>query len=450
MKKSLSLIVMVCLLMLSLAACGKSGSNSADSASANKTANTDGTSAGAGGESAKPVTLSISMHVANVKDQEPYMYGIVQKFQEKYPNIKVDLSGSDTDDHVKKMKMMAQSGTLPDIFWMLPAPAKEMNKAGLLLDLTEFLNSNPEVASGIDAKMLSGYQEDGKQFGLPYQALVTGLWYNKALFDKYGVKVPETYDELLAAAKVFKQNNVVTIAKGAKDTFSTWAFLGMLTRYGFFDKLDKIQAGDEKFDNPDFLNFFNKIDELRVSGAFPDNVSSLSYFQAVEMFTSGKAAMLDAGVWETKKIEGSPVAKTTGFSWGPTFSDGVGNQKIAMAVAAAPLVASSKVQKDAAKYDAVQKFFAFFYSQEGAAVMAENEAPPVVKYTGSVDKEKYPVYADVISKLNEAGWERPAAQPDLVLSEAAANQLNDSIYGVINGIYTPQEALKLIDSKSTK
>jgi raffinose/stachyose/melibiose transport system substrate-binding protein len=276
------------------------------------------------------------------------------------------------------------------------------------------------------------------------------LWYNKALFDKYDVKVPETYDELLAAVKVFKKNNVVTIAKGAKDTFSTWAFLGMLTHYGFFDKLDGIQAGTEKFDNPDFLKFFNKIDELRVNGAFPENVSTLSYFQAVEMFTSGKAAMLDAGVWETKKIEGSPIAKTTGFSWGPTFSDGVGNQKIAMAVAAAPLVASAEVQKDAAKYDAVQKFFSFFYSQEGAAVMAENEAPPVVKYTGNVDKEKHPVYADVINKLNEPGWERPVAQPDLVLPEAVANQLNDSIYGVINGIYKPQEALKLIDSKSTK
>jgi raffinose/stachyose/melibiose transport system substrate-binding protein len=439
-KKTSSIFLIACFIILSLAACSKSGSGNSPAGAASVSA----------GNASKKVTLSIAMHVANVKDQEPYMYGIIQKFQEKYPDIKIDLQGSETQEHVKKMKMMAQSGKLPDIFWMLPAPAKEMNQAGLLLDLNEFLKENPEIASNIDPKMLSAYQDGGKQFGLPYQSLVTGLWYNKALFDKYGVKVPETYDELLAAAKVFKKNNIVTIAKGAKDTFSTWAFLGMLTRYGFFDKIDSIQAGKEKFDNPDFLNFFNKIDELRVNGVFPENVSTLSYFQAVEMFTSGKAAMLDAGVWETKKIEGSPIAKTVGFSWGPTFADGVGNQKIAMAVAAAPLVASAAVKEDAAKYDAVKKFFGLFYSQEGAAVMAENEAPPVVKYTGKVDKEKYPVYAEVINKLNEPGWERPAAQPDLVLSEAAANQLNDSIYGVINGIYKPEEALKLIDEKISK
>ncbi|WP_028610072.1 ABC transporter substrate-binding protein [Paenibacillus harenae] len=446
MNKRLSIVLIVCFLMLNLAACGNSR-NTADHVPANAGANTD---QGDTATDAEQVTLSIAMHVANVKEQEPYMYGIIQKFQEKYPNIKIDLQGAETQEHVKKMKMMAQSKKLPDIFWLLPAPAKEMNQAGLLLDLSDFLKSNPETAASIDSKMISAYQDGGKQFGLPYQALVTGLWYNKALFDQYSLKVPETYDELLAAVKVFQENNVVTIAKGAKDTFSTWAFLGMLTRYGFFDKIDNIQAGKDKFDNPDFLNFFNKIDELRVNGAFPDNVSSLSYFQAVEMFTSGKAAMLDAGVWETKKIEGSPIGKTAGFSWGPTFTDGVGNQKVAMAVAAAPLVASAGVKDDAAKYDAVTKFFGFFYSQEGAAVMAENEAPPVVKYTGNVDKEKYPVYADVIGKLNEEGWERPAAQPDLVVSEAVANQLNDSIYGVINGIYKPEEALKLIDDKVSK
>ncbi|MDF2959777.1 MAG: carbohydrate transporter substrate-binding protein family [Paenibacillus sp.] len=438
MKKFMTIAIVAILVILNLAGCSSSGDSAANSA-VNESAS-----------GKKEVSLSIAMHVANVKDQEPYMYGIIQKFQVKNPHIKVDLQGAETPEHVKKMKMMAQSKTLPDIFWMLPAPAKEMNQAGLLLDLTDFLKERNEIASSIDKKMLEGYRDGGKQFGLPYQALVTGLWYNKALFKQYGVKVPETYEELLAAAKVFKANNVFTIAKGAKDTFSTWAFLGMLTRHGFFEKVDNIQAGKEKFNNPDFLKLFNKIDELRANGAFPQNVSTLSYFQAVEMFLAGKSAMLDAGVWETKKIEGSAIAKDVGFSWGPTFSDGVGNQKIAMAVAASPLVASAKVKDDKAKHDAVMKFFEFFYSQEGAAIMAENEAPPVVKYEGTIDKVKYPVYTAVIEQMNLTDWIRPAAQPDLVVSEAVANAMNDSIYGVINGIYKPEEALNLIDKKVAK
>ena len=148
--KKLSIIIISLLVVLSLTGCGKSADGGAK-ATTDVNSNTQ-----------KPVTLSISMHVANVKDQEPYMYGIVQKFQEKYPNIKVDLQGDDTDTHVKKMKMAAQANELPDIFWMLPAPAKEMNKAGMLLDLTDFIKNNNEIASSMDPKLLQGYQDGGQ------------------------------------------------------------------------------------------------------------------------------------------------------------------------------------------------------------------------------------------------------------------------------------------------
>jgi predicted small lipoprotein YifL len=89
MKKRLSILLAVCLAMLSLAACGKSGSENAPA----------GTASGSAGDASKTVTLSIAMHVSNVKEQEPYMYGIIQKFQEKYPNIKIDLQGAETQEH---------------------------------------------------------------------------------------------------------------------------------------------------------------------------------------------------------------------------------------------------------------------------------------------------------------------------------------------------------------
>lgn len=418
-------------------------------AACSKPANESAVNSGNGnsGEATDPsVTLNIAMHVANVKDQEPAMYKAIEAFQAKYPEIKVNLTGADTNDHIKKMKIQAQTGKMPDIFWMLPAPAKEMNQAGILLDLSEMIQTTPEL-SAIDPMMLKTYEEDSKQFGLPYQSLVTGLWYNKALFEKYNVKVPETYEELVEATKAFKADNIVTIAKGAKDNYSIWAFLGMLTRYGYFEQIDAILAGEAKFNNPDFIRFFDKIEELQKLGAFPENVTTLSYFQAVEMFTSGKAAMLDAGAWETSKLEASPIANTIGFSWGPTFSDGVGNQKIAMISASAPLVAGAKVKEDPLKYDAVQKFFAFYYSQEGMQIMIDNQLPPITIFEGNIDMESHPVYAELIKTMNEPGWEKPLAQPDLVVSDAIGNAMYDSIYGVINGFYSPEQALDLIDKK---
>ena len=431
MKKWLT-IALACA-MLALSACGsKDGGKAQNSEDSAPTAS--------GGKT--QVTLTLGMHVANPAEQETAAYNVVQAFMKANPDVKVNIQGAETQEHIKKMKAAAQSGTLPDIFWMLPAPALEMANAGLLLDLNDFLKNNPEEAANIFPNMVKNYQKDGMQYGLPYQSLVTGFWYNKKIFEDNGVKVPETYDELLAAAKAFKSKGIVTIAKGGKDTYSTWAMQGMLNRFGYFDKIDDIMAGKEKFNNPDFIRYFSKLEELTKAGAFPANVSTLSYFQAVEMFTSGKAAMLDAGVWEAGKVEQAGI--DAGWSWGPTFADGVGNQKVRVVVATAPLVANAKLKDDPAKYDAVMRFFKFWYSQEGAKITLDNQAMPAVAY-----KSEYTAsaksFGEVLKQIQDTSWENAPNQPDLVVPEAVGNALNDSIYGVINGIFTPQQAADNVD-----
>lgn len=391
------------------------------------------------------ITLDVAIHVANPKGQEPAFYSIVQNFMEKYPQIKIELHGTEQQAHIKKIKMMAQSDSLPDIFWVLPATAKELEEAGMLLDLTSFLQQNPEIVKDLHPNMLAAYNQNGYQFGLPYQSLVTGIWYNKALFEKYNVKLPETYDDLKKAVEIFHANNIIPIAQGANDPYSSWAFLTMLSRYGYFDKIDSILAGKESYVNEDFLKFYRKIAELRELGAFPINVASLNYFQAVQLFLNGKAAMLDAGIWETKKIEESPIAHDVGFWWGPTFSDGVGNQKISSIVPAAPLVVSKHVDEDKAKYDAVIKFLRFYYSDEGAKIMIENQVAPITKFDGKINSELHPAFASVLKAMNDTSWVSQPNQPDLIVSERMANAMYDSIYGVINGIYSPEEAMKAVD-----
>ncbi|WP_372662191.1 ABC transporter substrate-binding protein [Cohnella sp.] len=438
MKKMLTFVLVI--MLLAVTACGSK--NSGSNINGNESANTS--SAVSETESAssppasnkEPVTLSFGIHVANPADQEPAAYNVIQEFMKQNPDVKVDIQGADTAEHIKKMKAATQSGSLPDIFWILPGPALEMQDAGLLLNLKDFLDKNPEEATAIFPNMLKNFQKDDVQYGLPYQSLVTGFWYNKEIFTKYKVKIPETYDELLAAVKTFKQNDVVTISKGGKDAFSTWAMQGMLNRFGYFNKIDAIMDKQEKFYNPDFVKFFGKLEELTKSGAFPSNVSTMNYFQAVEMFMNGKAAMLDAGVWEATKADKAGI--DAGWSWGPTFSDGAGNQKQRVVVATAPLVANAKLQDDQAKYDAVMRFFKFWYSQEGAKITLDNQSMPALAYKGQLDTSSNPAFGEVLKQIQDTSWEGSPNQPDLAVPEAIGNALNDSIYGVINGIFTPE------------
>src|SRR5699024_5842264 len=172
------------------------------------------------------------------------------------------------------------------------------------------------------------FEKDGMQYGLPYQPLVTGMFYNEALLEEYDLDVPETFEDLLEISEILDANDVVTVAQGAKDPYSVWAFLTMLSRYGYFEKIDAILDGNENWGNEDFLRFYEKIDLLREEGAFPDNISTQSYFQAVESFLDGNAAFLDSGTWDIQKIEESEIGDDVGFWWGPTFDDGIGEQML--------------------------------------------------------------------------------------------------------------------------
>lgn len=393
------------------------------------------------------VTITLGMHVANTQEQEPVTYKIVEQFMKDNPDIKVEIQGNDKDEHVKKMKMAAQSNELPDVFWMDSSVAPELADAELLLDLKDFLKANPDVDKALDDNMKKASEKDGKQYGLPYQALVTGIWYNKDVFKKNNVQEPKngtTYEELLKMVKTFKDKGVISIDQGAKDTYSIWAFLIAFERYGYFDKIDDILAGKEKFNNPEYLKFFEKLEELGKAGAFPENCATKSYFQAKESFNAGKSAMFDSGAWDAGEVE-KKLGENVGFWWGPTFSDSDSNQKVKMKVSSAPLCVSAAVGEDDSKKDAVYKFLAYYYGENAAKLSYEGSIVPSTNYQVDVNVDDKPGFKAMMDALNDTEWVSPEAQPDLVLNEAVQAQLYDSIYGTMLGTYSAKEALDKID-----
>ncbi|MEV4333998.1 extracellular solute-binding protein [Streptomyces sp. NPDC049597] len=388
--------------------------------------------------------ITLAMHNPNIQQQDPATYELVQAFNAKNPTSKIKLVGRPMEQHQQQMTIAAQSDTLPEVFWVYNALAKNMAKNGDLLDLRPIL-----AEKKLDAKfaphMLSGFKQGNVQYGVPYQALVTGFYYNKAILDKHGVPVPKTHDDLLAAVKKLKAKGVVPIAQGANNSsFSVWAFLTMLDRFGYEEKYQAILDKKQSYDNPNFLRLYGHIEDLAEAGAFPPNMTTQTYTQAVASFTSGQAAFLDSGVWDAAKIQESPVGKNVGFWAGPTFSDGVGNQNLVMNAPSAPLVASAKVKEDPKKYATVKKFLQFYYSDEGQQILVENAQPPVTTYVPVVDKTKSSVFRAVLEEAARQDLSSPKAQPDLVVSAETANAMYDSLYGVMSGAMSPKEAVQLV------
>ena len=429
LKKWCSVAMVSMVVVGTLSGCGSSGKESSKE--------------GDGGE----VVINFGIHVANPKEQESVTYNIVKAFNEKNAGkYKVEFQAADTESHSKNMKLAASDNTLPEIFWLDASEAPKYSNAGVLLDLNDFLNENTEIKAALGG-MESAFTDDNGQYGLPYQCNVQGIFYNKELFDKVGVAYPTdetTYEDMLGMLAKFKENGITPLSIGSKNSgFAMWEFNETLARYGWEENIDSILAGDKKFNNEDLVTCFEKLKGLAEAGAFPENMATIEYFDAKQLFNEGKAAMFGTGQWDCAEFDKN-IGEKIGFWWGPTFTDSDYDQEVAMKVPSAPIVVNAEVAEDEEVQEAVFEFLKFYYSKEAAELSYEGSIFPATNYEGmSATDTQYAMNA-MLDTL-ASGWDSPSTAPDLTVTSAVQEALYNSLFGVMQETYTPEEALDLMD-----
>lgn len=128
----------------------------------------------------------------------------VNKFMEKYPDIKVEVEYSDWNGYWSKLATQVAGGTEPDVIAMDYAYLAQYVSNGVLADLTPFYESGAIDISDAAASMI----DSGKIDGIPY-AIPTGsnafVWmYRPDVVEAAGLTMPEkmTQEELNEMFKV--------------------------------------------------------------------------------------------------------------------------------------------------------------------------------------------------------------------------------------------------------
>ena len=234
MKKFLSmlLVLVMCVSVLSLVACG--GDNGGDTTKKPSFVLADGETYDG---SAVEITFSHTMgeNLRNVLD------AYIEEFNEIYPNITVvhsQVGGyDDVRDTVSKQIL---AGTQPNIAYCYPDHVALYNLSNAVVTLDQFINS-PELGmtqEQID-DFIDGYYNEGKAYGddlmytLPLSKSTEVLYYNKTYFEANGLSVPKTWDELEAVCRrilEIEENNPNCIPLGY-DSESNW-FITMTEQLG--------------------------------------------------------------------------------------------------------------------------------------------------------------------------------------------------------------------------
>jgi multiple sugar transport system substrate-binding protein len=253
-------------LPLALAACGGGG----------------GDDKGSSSESVK------SLRVLDYYNNEPdkTVYAKLLDACGKANGVTIQREAVPGDTLIQKVLQQSSSKTLPDVLMLDNPDLQQIAATGALAPMDQFgLSADGYIKGVVDA---STYQ--GKLYGLQPITNSIGLFYNKDILDKAGVKPPTTWDELKAAAKQLTSGKQYGIAFSAPPNYEgTWQFLPFMWSNG----------GDEKnIATPQTAAALQLLVDLVKDRSASKSVLNWTQADVNDQFKAGNAAMMINGPWQ--------------------------------------------------------------------------------------------------------------------------------------------------------
>ncbi len=130
----------------------------------------------------------------------------VAKFEAANPGIKVHVTDYTWPDYPDTMVLRFRSGTPTDVAYVGQDWLPGWASAGFLAPLDDVAPKNvlDDLKSDMAGFTKSDMTYKGKLYGLPYYADTISFLYNKKILADNGIAVPQTWDDVMAAAEKLK------------------------------------------------------------------------------------------------------------------------------------------------------------------------------------------------------------------------------------------------------
>lgn len=327
-KKLTALLMTLAMTGTLLAGCGQS-STTADTAETKEETATEETAAeetaSADTEETVNEEIRVVTYFAGSDAYAPVWKEVCNDYMADHPGITIvdesqPTSGSN-DLFKTKVQADLSAGNPADLvlYYTGEAYTKTFEDTGLFVEFSDILKDDPEWAGNFKESPLENVQYQGKQYALPFIGYYEGLFYNKALFDQYGLEEPTSWDNILKANEVFSQNDIVTLAMSLSMPYITtenfiMAAAGKENHRNYFDDSWAIAL--------------DCIAELYKNGGLPKDTFTISEDDIRLLFSEGKAAMMINGSWCTDSLQDNPDMRIISM---PTLPGGTGGESCAIA-----------------------------------------------------------------------------------------------------------------------
>ncbi|MFF0864960.1 ABC transporter substrate-binding protein [Nonomuraea sp. NPDC003560] len=199
---------------------------------------------------------------------------------------------TDSAQYQAFIKASFRTDVKPDLFtWQTGGMLAEIVKQKQVADTTAVWQEAIK-AGDLSQDLAPYYTIGGKQYCVPMNVAYWGMFYNKKIFDKYGLKPPQTWDELVQAAETLKKNGVKAFYHTS--VLFSFVWFEQLLAGSDPDLYDRLSTGQAKYTDPGVVQVMEKWKSLIDAGYFMNPGDKTD---PGDVMKTGKAAMVSFGTW---------------------------------------------------------------------------------------------------------------------------------------------------------
>jgi len=394
-----------------------------------------------------PVTLKWAMWDA---DLTIYYKPLIEAFQAKNPNIKIELVDLGSADFMTLISTQLAGGADLDVITIKDMPGyANLVRQNRLEPLNAFLKSK-NISAAMYGGLLEQLTVNNEVYTLPFRSDFWLIYYNKDIFDKAGVPYPSndmTLDQYDALARKLTSGSGANKIYGAH--YHGWRSATQL--FGILDGKNTIVDGTYDFLAPHYQRILKQQDDGIVMSLAAIRTSGTHYSGA---FFNSQIAMMNMGSWFiATQIAQVAKGEATSKNWG--LAKYPHPNGVAAGTTLGTLTGIS-VNRNSSKKDAALSFIQFIAGPEGALVLAGTGNFPAIMNQEVVNtiasKPGFPADANSKAALTVAKTylEMPLHDKSADI-EVALNEVHDAIMTknipIADGIRQMNERVKAILAK---
>jgi raffinose/stachyose/melibiose transport system substrate-binding protein len=357
----------------------------------------------------------------------------VEAFNALDNGITINVEWLNSEDTKTKLPTLMAANNAPDLFMAWAAGyLKPYVDAGKVYSLSDALAADPEWANGFLGGILEHTTYDGQVYALPTSLSAQVCFYNKEIFDKYGLEIPQTQEDLVKDLKVIRDagDGIIPLAFGNSTSWPSGSHSETLAnRIGGNDPFAKAASGEGSWTDPSFVKAAQLLQDLANEKLVPDGFAALTPDEAIELFNSGKAAAINWSSYCMGRFDadGSAVKGKVVLAKCPTVEGGTGDPNMWLGQPDRNIAISERCEH---KDEAVQAL-KFLTSVQAMQMMTDSGTLVPIKST-LLDMSKVSnCQGQLMNLMNDMTG--MYLFYDVVLGSVTGNEYNNTVSSVMSG-----------------